>query len=185
MSAISANQMAGLALPAKAFAAKNITRGGTLRITSPVTGVTHPALFDAFGEANMLRQVAEYLTYWDEENITHPYLLENWEASEDLKTWTLNLRKGINFSNGEMFAADDVVFTMKEWFKKDVGSSMMGLMNYLDPLSIEKVDQFHVMLHLKRREMAVPEHLFHYPAMMLNHKTFEGNFPKQSVLPWL
>ena len=54
----------------------------------------------------------------------------------------------------------------------------MGLMNYLDPSDIEKVDQFQVVLHLKRPEIAVPEHLFHYPAMMLNHKTFEGDFQK-------
>jgi peptide/nickel transport system substrate-binding protein len=139
MSAVSASQMAGLAFPTKAFAAKNIKRGGTLRVASPVTRAKHPSRFDAFGEANMLRQVAEYLTFWDNENITHPYLLENWEVSDDLKTWTLNLRKGINFSNGEMFTTDDIVFTMKEWYKEDVSSSMMGLMNYLDPSGIEKV----------------------------------------------
>lgn len=82
MSAVSASQMAGLAFPTKAFAAKNIKRGGTLRVASPVTRAKHPSRFDAFGEANMLRQVAEYLTYWDNENITHPYLLEGSRISK-------------------------------------------------------------------------------------------------------
>jgi ABC-type transport system substrate-binding protein len=69
-----------------------------------------------------MRQVAEYLTYTDGDNITHPYLLENWQASDDLKTWTLNLRKGIKHNNGDTFNADDVVFTFNQWLDKDVGS---------------------------------------------------------------
>jgi peptide/nickel transport system substrate-binding protein len=40
------------------------------------------------------------------------------------------------------------------------------------------VADYQVKLHLKRPEIGVPEHLFHYPAMILNHKTFEGDFIK-------
>jgi peptide/nickel transport system substrate-binding protein len=125
-----------------------------------------------------MRQVAEYLTYTDGDNITHPYLLENWQASDDLKTWTLNLRQGIKHNNGDTFNADDVVFTFNQWLDKDVGSSMKGMLGYLDTGGIEKVSDHQVKLHLKNPEMAVPEHLFHYPAMVLNHRTFEGDFLK-------
>ena len=123
--------------------------------------------------------MAEYLTYTDGDNVTHPYLLENWEASADLKTWTLNLRKGIKFNNGDEFTADDVVFTMNQWLNKDVGSSMMGMIGpYLDNTGIEKTSKYQVKLHLKTAEIAVPEHLFHYPAMILNSRTFQGDFIK-------
>jgi peptide/nickel transport system substrate-binding protein len=149
LSATTASQLAGLAFPAKAHA------------------------------ANILRQVAEYLTYTDKDNITHPYLLQKWDASDDLKTWTLTLRQGVKFNNGDEFNADDVIFSMNQWLNKDVGSSLLGMMGgYLDAGGIEKVDEYTVRLNLKKSEIAVPEHLFHYPAMVLNHRTFEGDFIK-------
>ncbi len=178
VSAAGAAQMAGLALPAKLFAAK-IRRGGTLRVAAPVHKVTHPAQFSWISPSNQIRQIAEYLTYTDANNITHPYLLKNWQASDDLKTWTLNLRRGIRFNNGDEFTTDDVVFTMNQWFDKKVGSSIKGLMGaYLNPQGIEKVSKYQIKLHLKNPEIAIPEHLFHYPAVILNHRTFQGDFIK-------
>lgn len=153
-------------------------RGGKLICASRVQKVTHPAQFSWVSASNQLRQVAEYLTYTDRDNITHPYLLESFKPSDDLKTWTLKLRKGIKHNNGDEFNANDVVFTMSEWFKKEVGSSIAGLMSYMDANGIEKVDDYTVRLNLNRPEIGVPEHLFHYPAMMLNHRTFQGDFIK-------
>lgn len=177
-SAFAASQMTGMAWPRKASAAP-IQRGGILKVSASVQKVTHPAQFSWIMPSNQLRQVAEYLTYTDGNNITHPYLLEDWKASEDLKTWTLNLHKGIQFNNGDEFTADDVIFTFNQWLNKDVGSSLLGMVgDYLDPTGIERSDKHQVTLHLKRPEIAVPEHLFHYPAMVLNHKTFEGDFIK-------
>ena len=158
--------------------APSITRGGKLTCASSVKKVTHPAQFSWVTPSNQLRQVAEYLTQTDGNNITHPFLLDNWQVSDDLKTWTLNLRKGIKFNNGDEFNADDVVFTMGQWLNKDVGSSILGLMSYLPASGIEKVDDYTVKLHLDRAQIAVPEHLFHYPALILNHKTFQGDFIK-------
>ena len=169
----------GLVVPRRAFGAR-IKRGGTLRVSGAVQKVTHPAQFSWTEPSNQLRQVAEYMTYTDGSNITHPYLLKNWDVSDDLKTWTLNLRRGIRFNNGDEFTADDVVFTLNQWLNKDVGSSLLGMMgSYLSPTGIEKVNQYQVKLHLKVPEIAVPEHLFHYPALVLNHKTFEGDFIKR------
>jgi len=176
--AAAAVTMAGLPFPRKTRAAA-IKRGGTMKIASSVQKVTHPAQFSWVEPSNMLRQVGEYLTQTDNQNITHPYLLEEWKASGDLKTWTLNLRKGIKFNNGDEFNADDVVFTMNQWLNEDVGSSIKGMMGaYLNPSGIEKVNDYQVKLHLSVPEIAVPEHLFHYPALILNHRTFEGDFIK-------
>ncbi len=151
-------------------------RGGRLRLASQVQRVTHPAQFSWVSPSNQLRQVAEYLTYTDGNNVTHPWLLTDWEVSEDLLEWTLNLRQGIMHNNGDEFNADDVVFSLNEWLDPDVGSSILGLMSYLSPAGIEKVDEYTVKLHLDTAEIAVPEHLFHYPALVLNHRTFEGDF---------
>ena len=177
-----ASDIAGLVNPKPAHAAAAVQRGGILKISVPVQKIIHVTQINSIGPSNVLRQVAEYLTLTDGNNITHPYLLENWQASKDLKTWTLNLRKGIKFNNGDEFTADDVVFTMGLWLNKDLGSSFLGMMGgYLDTRGIEKVNKYQVKLHLKLPEIAVPEHLFHYPGLMMNHRTFEGNFLKNPV----
>ncbi|MCF8040124.1 MAG: ABC transporter substrate-binding protein [Desulfohalobiaceae bacterium] len=179
VSVTAATQMAGLTWPGKAFAGE-VKRGGTMKVSAPVQKVTHPAQFSWIVPSNQMRQVAEYLTFTDANNVTHPYLLKNWEASDDLMTWTLNMRQGIMFNNGDEFTSDDVIFTMQQWLDEDVGSSMLGMMkSYLDPTGIEKVDKYQVKLHLKRPEIAIPEHMFHYPALVLNSRTFEGDFIKK------
>ncbi|THB76795.1 MAG: ABC transporter substrate-binding protein [Desulfobacteraceae bacterium] len=179
VSAVGATQMAGLSLFSKPAHAASIKRGGTLRIAGPVQKMTHPAQFSWVTPSNQLRQVAEFLTFTDHNNVTHPALLENWKPSDDLKTWTLNLRKGVTFNNGDEFTADDVIFTMQQWLDDKVGSSMKGMMGaYLSASGIEKVNKHQIKLHLTTPEIGVPEHLFHYPALILNHKTFEGDFIK-------
>ncbi len=176
MSATVASKIVGCA-PSEGPPVADEKLGGTLKVSAAVHKVTHPAQFSWVCPSNQLRQVAEYLTYTDGDNITHPYLLKNWEVSEDLKTWTLNLREGIKFNNGDDFNADDVIFTMNQWLDKKFKSSMHGLMeSYLDPNGIEKVSDYQVVLNLKLPEIGVPEHLFHYPALILNHRTFEGDF---------
>ena len=181
MSAVAATQMAGLTWPKKAVAADPV-RGGTLKIAGQVQKITHPAQFSWVAPSQVGRQVAEYLTFTDGKNITHPYLLKNWEVSDDLKTWTLNLRQGVKWNNGDTFTADDVIFTFQQWMNKDVGSSMLGLVGkYMDLSGVDKVDQYKVRLNLKVPEIAIPEHLFHYPALVLNAKTFDGDFIKNPV----
>ncbi|MCF8076761.1 MAG: ABC transporter substrate-binding protein [Desulfotignum sp.] len=179
ISAAAAAQLTGLSLFTKTASASTVRRGGTFKIAGVVTKVTHPAQISWITPSNQIRQIAEYLTYTDHENITHPYLLKNWEVSSDLKTWTLNLRPGILFNNGDKFIADDVVFSLQQWLDKTVGSSMKGMLGgYLSDDGIEKVNDLQVKLHLKRPEIGLPEHLFHFPALILNHRTFEGDFIK-------
>ena len=181
MSAAAASQMIGLTWPSRALA-MTPKRGGVLKIAGQVHKITHPAQFSWVAPTQVARQVGEYLTFTDGNNISHPYLLKSWQASDDLKTWTLNLRQGVKWNNGDTFTADDVIFTFQQWMDKDVGSSMLGLVGkYLDLSGVEKVDQYTVKLHLKLPEIALPEHLFHYPAIVLNHKAFEGDFIKKPV----
>ena len=156
-------------------------RGGTYTASMQLQLLDHPARLSWVEGANIVRQVGEYLTETGPDNITRPYLLESWEASEDVKTWDLYLRQGIKFNNGDEFNADDVMFTFGEWLNPDVGSSMLGLLAYLSGMQdVEKVDDYHVRLHLQYGDIGVPEHLFHYPAIVL-HRDFEGDIIKQPV----
>ena len=84
--------MPGLVKPALASAPK---RGGVLKVAAQVLKATHPAQISWIMPSNIIRQVAEYLTYFGADNVVKPLLAESWEASDDLKTWTFNLRKGV------------------------------------------------------------------------------------------
>ncbi|NCC33561.1 MAG: hypothetical protein EOM24_16325, partial [Chloroflexia bacterium] len=92
-----------------------IKRGGVLRVGIAVQAVDHPARFSWTESANAFRHVFEYLTETDENNITHPLLLESWEASDDLTVWTLNLRQGIKWTNGDELVAEHVRYNFGEW----------------------------------------------------------------------
>ena len=154
-------------------------RGGVLKVASVVHKMSNPAQISWGKSSNILRQVAEYLTITGTDNITRPLLAKDWQASDDLKTWTFNLRRGIKFNNGDKFTADDVIFTLNMWLDKDVKSSMLGLVGgYLSTDGIEKTSDYQVKLHLKRPEIGLPEHFYHYPAYILNHRTFDGDFRK-------
>jgi peptide/nickel transport system substrate-binding protein len=172
----------GEAAPAaEEAAAGGIKRGGTWTASMQLQLLDHPARLSWVEGANIVRQIGEYLTLTGSDNITRPYLLERWEASDDVKTWDLYLQKGVKFNNGDEFTADDVMFTIGEWLNPDVGSSMLGLLSYLRGMQdVEKVDDYHVRLHLQTANIGVPEHLFHYPATVL-HRDFEGDIIKKPV----
>ena len=165
----------------EAPAAAGIKRGGTWTSAMQLQLLDHPARLSWVEGANVVRQFSEYLTLTGSDNITRPYLLDRWEASDDVMTWDLYLKQGIKFNNGDELTADDIMFTFGEWLNEDVGSSMLGLMAYLSGMQdVEKVDDYHVRLHLQFGDIAVPEHLFHYPAVIL-HRSFEGDIIKQPV----
>ncbi len=167
--------------PTEAPAASKITRGGTFSRAMELQQIDHPARFSWVQQANVVSQVAEYLTQTGSDNITRPYLLEKWEANEDVTEWTLYLRKGVKFNNGDELTADDVMFNFEQWLDPDVGSSMLSLLSYLRGMQdVEKVDDYTVKMHLQEGNIGVPEHLFHYPAPIM-HRNFEGDFIKQPI----
>ncbi len=157
-----------------------VKRGGTIRVGTQVGAIDHPARYEWIGfDANITRFVNEYLTETDYKNITHPYLLERWEASDDLKTWTLHLRQGIqwfqNGANTEEFVADHVKWNFEQWLNPDTKSSILGLWTgFLTTANIEVKDKSTVVLHLDNPKLDVPENLFHYPAQII-HPSFDGD----------
>jgi len=172
---------AATAVPEPTAAPAGPKRGGTLTIATRVQRVDHPARLSWIEGVNQWRQVCEYLTYTGYDNITVPWLLDKWEANEDVTEWTLHLRQDVKFNDGSDFTADDVIFNLEQWLDESVGSSMLSYVgSYMSANDIERVDDYTVKLHLSSPQIAVPQHLFHYPAMIVP-KTFEGDITRQPV----
>jgi peptide/nickel transport system substrate-binding protein len=177
-------------LPAPARAQTNLPKGGKIRIGMHVQEIKDPQTISWVEPSNVLHSTVQYLTVTDQNNITHGELLEKWEASEDLKTWTLTIRKEAAWRSGRPFTADDAIWNIKRTLNPKTGSSVLGLMKgYMleeyatgeqkdgKPVkstrlwsdnAIEKVDDKTFRLNCKAAQLAVPEHLFHYPFFMLD-----------------
>lgn len=161
--------------------AGGIQRGGILRKSMELQLLDHPARLSWTQGANVVRQISEYLTETGADNITRPWLLDRWEANDDVSVWDLYLKQGVTFNNGDELTADDVLFTFGEWMNEDIGSSMLGLISYWGGMqNVEKVDDYHIRLHLDTPNIGVPEHLYHYPGVIL-HRSFEGDIVQQPL----
>jgi peptide/nickel transport system substrate-binding protein len=190
LSATAAYALAGLPEPIEQAHAAS---GGTVRISMRVIKISNPPIYDYIYDSNICRQVCDYLTRTGADNVTRPWLLEKWQANDDLTTWTLTLKKGIKWSNGDELVSDHVIWNLNRWLDENVGSSIIGLFKgflvvdydtgkkdasgqpkmgtklYSDK-AIEKVDDYTIKLNGQKPLLSVPENLFHYPAAILHPK---------------
>ncbi|MGB1288597.1 MAG: ABC transporter substrate-binding protein, partial [Aggregatilineales bacterium] len=73
-----------------------------------------------------------------------PWLGLSMESNDTLDVWTLNLRDGVMWSDGEAFNADDVVYTV-EMLASEAGSTLPGSEGIGGALaSVEKIDDLTV-----------------------------------------
>ncbi|EQB38180.1 hypothetical protein M948_06280 [Virgibacillus sp. CM-4] len=72
---------------------------------------------------NPLNNLLEGLTRLDSSHQPQPAMAEEWEVSEDGKTYTFHLRENANWSNGDPVVAEDFVYAWKRLLDPETGSS--------------------------------------------------------------
>ncbi len=170
--------------------AADLPKGGTLKISMRCPQIASPHTYNWVYDSNIGRGVHEYLTKTGADGITRPFLFENWNVSDDLKTWTFTCRD-VKWRNGRRFTAEDAAWNLKRVLDPATKSSAIGLMlGYMltetqsgdkdengnleknqqlwDANAIEVIDDATLRLNLKEAQIAVPEHLFHYPLAILD-----------------
>ncbi len=198
--------MAGIAAPAMAddtmpFPAvdKAAKRGGTLRIAQMVTRMRDPATYSWNEMSNQTRPILEYLTMVGPDNIVRPMLAESWQPSSDLKTWTLHVRHGVMWHNGEELTAEHVAWNIRRWADPTLGSSNFGLSTFAalteltggrdskgKPLrrplgnGVEVLDRHTVRLNLAKPVLSVAEDCAEYCALIV-HPSFVAPLSHQPI----
>ena len=181
----------------------NAKMGGVIRIGMQVQKMEDPASYSWVQMSNQTRQITEYMVMTGTDNVTRPMLAESWKASDDLKSWTFNLRKGVLWHNGEEFTSDHVKWNFERWCDAKVASSNIGLSTFSSIVkevdkgekddkgnpkmtkvlidgSIETPDKHTIVLHLSKPVLSVAEDLYNYPTTIL-HPSFVAPFHNNPI----
>jgi peptide/nickel transport system substrate-binding protein len=136
---------------------------------------------------------------WNSERLLHysdidlrtivPNIFESWEVTPDGTTFTIKMRKGMKFSDGEPLTTEDVRFYYEDiWFNKDICSSPMWQIRFdgksnNSPAKLEIIDQFTFKLTYAAPFGALPAHLTrwepgNWPSILGPSKFYKQFHPK-------
>jgi peptide/nickel transport system substrate-binding protein len=181
LSATAAYGLIGMAAPARAQSTPQ--RGGTLRFQMDVKAQRDPRTWDWSELANTCRGWLEYLVDYKRDGSLEPVLLRGWDVNEDATVYTLHVRPGVKWNNGDDLTAAHIAHNFERWADASVeGNSMAARVagivadGRLRPGALEIVDDLTLRVNLSSADIALMVSLSDYPAAVV-HPSFTGNDP--------
>jgi len=151
---------------------------GTLKVAVPSNLNTLDPAKTKIGEEYIVNfLVFSGLTEIDRNGKTIPDLAERWTASDDLKTWTFYLRKGVKFHHGRDVDAQDVITTVQRIQDKATGSVTRVNFEVIDKM--EAVDANTVRFTLKAPYAGLADIFSDRQARIEEEQTAEGKYAKE------
>jgi len=159
--------------------------GGALRIQTGVLALKDPRTYDWSELGNVTRGLVEYLIEYNRDGSFTGILLEGWEANADATQYTLRLRPGVTWNNGDPFTAEDVAANFRGWCDATVeGNSMAARMGGLvDPETeqareggIVVIDDLTVQINLPAPDITLVPSMADYPGA-IQHRDLIGTNP--------
>src|SRR5580693_968338 len=130
----------------------------------------NPALAEDEPSRDVIRCLTADLIHINRSSLkTEPALAKSWRVSRDGKLYTLQLRRGLRFSDGQPFNADDVIFSFQVYLDEKVDSSQRDLLVVGGkPITVAKLDDYTVRFELAQ-PYAAAERLFDGVAILPRH----------------
>ena len=133
------------------------------RTLNPVLAIDSPS------KDVILRTTADLIHVNRDTQQPEPALARSWTVSPDGRRFRLLLRRGLRFSDGEAFDADDVVFSFRVYLDEKVASPQRDLLIVGgQPIAVRKVDQYTIDVELAE-PYAAAERLFDSVAILPRH----------------
>lgn len=154
----------------------------TIAVSQPIDTLD-PAAQNSWDVMQRLMLMVECLTWIDEEGTLQPWLATSWEASSDGLSYTLSLREGVQFSDGEPFDAAAVKFSLERVNDPNTFQSQPSELSKIAEVVV--LDDSHVQIVLESPYAALPRLLALTNACIISPKSVDvaPNTPERIVEP--
>ncbi len=140
---------------AKAARAGEPKRGGKIKLGisgGESSNTLDPALVASEVPLNVLRHWGDTLVQVSPTGEVVPRLAESIESSADAKTWHFKIRKGVEFHNGQIMTADDVIKTIERHSDEKSTSGALGIVKGIESMKVDG-DVFSITLSTPNADM--------------------------------